>query len=160
VADEETDLFGDPIKRRDGKRGRPAHRFSQEIDNKISMLLALGWSNERIANACHFSVPTLRRYYFSTLKKRDVQRDRLDAWRFEQAFRSASQGVVGGMRLLDQMIEKNDTMQAAARLRDDPEPPEPTVIGAKERARRDAAAAIEGNGSDWGDDLKPDSGLH
>jgi len=156
VADDDFDLFGDPVRRSDGRRGRPAHRFSQEIDNKIKMLLALGWSNERIARGCRMSVPTLRKYYFSALTVRDAQRDRLDAWRFGQAFAAAGAGNVGAMRLLDQMIQRNDTMQAAARLRD---AEKPEAVGVKEQARRDADAAIDDGGT-WGDDLKPGGGVH
>ena len=159
MADEEFDLFGNPVRRSDGRRGRPAHRYALEIDNKIKLLLARGWSNERIAKRCKISVPTLKKYYFSTLKDRDFQRDALDAWRFEQAFEAAASGNVGGMRLLDQMIQRDDTMMAAARVRDDVED-KPEPVGVKEQARRGARDAIDGASDGWGDDLKPGGGLH
>ena len=53
------DLFGDPV-RVPGRRGRPQHVASQRNRDKVVMLLALGWSNDRIANALVVSLPTLR----------------------------------------------------------------------------------------------------
>jgi len=110
------DLFGDPVRHPSGRRGRPAHRYSQENANKIMMLLALGWGKERIANACHISVPTLNKHYFSILKTRDMQRDRLVAWQFQKLAAQVEKGNVGAMRELNRMIEKNDQMNASAFL--------------------------------------------
>lgn len=158
MAEDEFDLFGDPCRLPNGKRGRPAHRPSQHYENKIKMLLALGWSNERIANACDISVPTLRKHYFSVLKQRNGQRDRLDARRFEQAFEAAQSGNVGAMRLLEQMITKSDLMLQTRRFEGESTAEEPStaksVKGKKERRQEEAKDAVAGN-SDWGDDLKP-----
>lgn len=120
------------------------------------MLLALGWSNERIANAIHCSVPTLRKHYFSELKRRDMQRDRFDAWRLEKVMEQAEAGNVGAQRLLNQMVEKNDMMLAAARMRDAGGDDDEARLGKKERARREAQALAERNDVDgWGGDLSP-----
>lgn len=158
MADEKFDLFGDPCRLPNGKRGRPAHRPSQHYENKIKMLLALGWSNERIANACNISVPTLRKHYFSVLKQRGGQRDRLDARRFEQAFEAAQSGNVGAMRLMDQMITKNDLMLQTRRFEgeapSDKQQKAAPPKGKKEQRQEEAKDAVAGN-SDWGDDLKP-----
>lgn len=150
------DLFGDPCTLPSGRRGRPSHRPSQEYANKISMLLALGWSQERIANACHISKPTLRKHYFALLKTRDIQRDRLDAVRFMQAYGQADKGNVGAMRLLGQMIEKNDMMHAAAKLTDaqGDQTDRQERIGKKEAERRAASDLTKGE-SDWGDLTSP-----
>ncbi|GAA6190881.1 resolvase [Phaeobacter sp. NW0010-22] len=160
MSDEDFDLFGDPVRLPSGKRGRPAHQPTQKNRNKIITLLALGWSNERISNALHCSVPTLKRYYFSELKLRDMQRDRLDAWRFEKVIEQADNGNIGAHRLLDRMIEKSDLMLAAARLRDaQGKPAKGKVLGKKEQANQSARDVAEGgSGSSWGNDLKP--GLH
>lgn len=156
MADEEFDLFGDPVRLPNGKRGRPAHQPTQKLRNKVMALLALGWSNERIANAIHCSVPTLKRYYFSELKRRSMQRDRLDAWRFEQALEQAKAGNVGAQRLLDQLIEKNDRKLQAARMRDFQEKPKQEKLGKKEMERRQAEKIAKGDGTeDWDDLLKP-----
>ena len=73
------DLFGDPISRNHGKRGRPEHVPCKENVNKIMLLLAQGWTNERIAGALGITPPTLRRHYFSVLKTREVARDRVES---------------------------------------------------------------------------------
>ncbi|OWU80441.1 helix-turn-helix domain containing protein [Phaeobacter sp. 22II1-1F12B] len=160
MSDEQFDLFGDPVRLPSGKRGRPAHQPDQKNRNKVMMLLALGWSKDRIANAIHCSVPTLNRYYFSELKARSLQRDRLDAWRFEKVMAQAETGNVGAQRLLNQMIEKNDMMQTAAQIRDaQRKPGKSKPIGKKEQERQDAGRVADGGSDDgWGDDLKP--GLH
>lgn len=111
------DLFGDPVRLASGRRGRPAHVATQENRNKVMMLVAMGWSNDRIGAALHVSQPTLRRYYFSELKARQVQRDRMDAQRLMTVWKSASGGNVGAMRLFNQMLEKNDQMNIEAELR-------------------------------------------
>lgn len=160
MADEEFDLFGDPVRLPNGKRGRPAHVACQKNRNKVIMLLALGWSNERIAAALHVSQPTLRRHYFSELKLRMIQRDRLDAYRFEKALEAVEGGNVGAMRLLGQMIQKNDLM---LNTRTSPSEKKPASskksepVGKKEAEKQAAIDIIRGNGDDdgWGDDLKP-----
>jgi hypothetical protein len=77
--DEILDLFGDPVPANWGQRGRPEHIPTQKNRNRVSMLVALGWSNKRIAAALFVTLPTLRKHYFSELKFRDVARDRLNA---------------------------------------------------------------------------------
>jgi len=151
----EFDLFGDPVRLPSGLRGRPAHRPSQENRNKVMMLLAMGWSVERIAGAMHISQPSLRKHYFSELKARHIQRDRYDATRLMQVWRQCEAGNVGAMRLMEQLTQRNDAMLAAARVRRDDADDKPEPIGKKEAARRAAAAATESGGA-WGDLLKPD----
>lgn len=73
------DLFGDPVPSNWGERGRPEHVPSQQNRNRVSLLVALGWSNARIASALFITQPTLRKHYFSELKYREVSRDRLVA---------------------------------------------------------------------------------
>ncbi len=43
-------------------------RRSRANRDKVSLLLALGWSNVRIANAVGISAPTLRKCYRAELK--------------------------------------------------------------------------------------------
>lgn len=160
MSDEQFDLFGDPVRLPSGKRGRPAHQSTQKKRNKVMMLLALGWSNERIANALHCTPPTLRKHYFSELKRRDLQRDRLDSWRFEKVLEQADAGNVGAQRLLNQMLEKNDLMFAAARLREaQTGSPVSAPLGKKALELKAAGTVAEGGTDEtWGNDLRP--GLH
>ncbi len=84
-----------------------------------------------------------------------MQRDRLDAKRFELVFEQAESGNVGAQRLLNQMIEKNDMMSAAARLRDAQGEGDAHQPQGKKAQERKAARDVSGGESGWGDDLKP-----
>lgn len=132
---ESFDLFGDPVPEGRGLPGRPRHVATQQNRNKVSMLLALGWSNERIAAGLAISPPTLRRNYFRELKSREVARDRLDAARVMQIWTQAEAGNVGAMRELGKFIERNDLMLYGQTQKPvvEPAPKEPR-LGKKEQA--------------------------
>lgn len=155
------DLFGNPSRPGKGQRGRPPFEATQKDRNKVKLLLALGWGNQRIANALAISLATLKRYFRSELKEREMMRDRLEARRIEQAWELADTGNAGGMRQLDRLIEKNDLAGLDRRMRaaqnsDDGEADEDTSarrMGKKEAAKE--AAKTAGEGSDWGSDLLP-----
>ncbi|MEH6391129.1 MAG: hypothetical protein V7763_05690 [Sulfitobacter sp.] len=80
-------------------------------------------------------------------------RDRLVARQFEIALEQANAGNMTALKLLDQMMDKNDRMYAERRLeraqRDD-DPKE--KMGKKERAAIEAKEASESD--NWGDDLQ------
>ncbi|MGA0561709.1 hypothetical protein ACO2RV_04610 [Ancylobacter sp. VNQ12] len=128
---EEFDLFGMPILPRGETRGRPKHAASLENRNRVNMLLALGWSNDRIAGALGITLPTFRKHYFSELKYRAVARDRLDMRRAELLWRQVEGGNVGAMREFGRLVEKNDTMRAEREMAERPPPPQPERLGKK-----------------------------
>jgi hypothetical protein len=105
------DLFGHPVREGFGQRGRPPYAPTEKDRNKIKLLLALGWANQRIANGVGISLATMKRYFRAELKVRDAMRDRLDARRFEIAMDQANAGNVTALRELTAMIEKNDRMR-------------------------------------------------
>ena len=105
------DLFGEPIPANWGCRGRPEHIASQQNRNRVSMLVALGWSNGRIAKALYVTIPTLRKHYFSELKFREVARDRLNATMATKLWELAMSGNVAAMREFRDFLEKNDLME-------------------------------------------------
>nr|WP_276548939.1 hypothetical protein [Bradyrhizobium elkanii] len=74
------------------------------------MLLACGWSNERIAAALRVTMPTLRKHYFSELKYRDVARDRLDASLLMRAWDGVQKGNVSAIRMFGHLLDRNDLM--------------------------------------------------
>ncbi|RUM97906.1 hypothetical protein EET67_09830 [Pseudaminobacter arsenicus] len=117
------DLFGQPVREGYGKRGRPPYEPTEKDRNKIKLLLALGWANQRVANALDISPATLKRYFRAELKERDAMRDRLDARRFEIAMEQANAGNVTALRELGAMIDRNDRMEVertmGSRPRDD-----------------------------------------
>ncbi|MEE2860853.1 MAG: hypothetical protein VYB46_08585 [Pseudomonadota bacterium] len=106
------DLFGNPVEAKSGKPGRPRKEATLEDRNKVKMLLAVGWSNDRIASVLHMSLPTFRRLFFQELKFRAVARDMLDARRLELAVKAAGAGNVGAMRQVDRLVEMFDRMEA------------------------------------------------
>lgn len=104
------DLFGDPVRANMGGRGRPAHLRTQENRNKVSLLLAFGWNNERIARALRIDEKTLRKHYFLELAFRDEQRDRMDASLADRLWRQVESGNVTAMKEFRKLVEKNDLM--------------------------------------------------
>lgn len=105
------DLFGDAVPANWGERGRPEHIATQQNRNRVSMLVALGWSNKRIAAALFVTQPTLRKHYFSELRFRDVARDRLDAEVAMKLWEQVQTGNVGGIKEFRKLLERNDLMQ-------------------------------------------------
>jgi hypothetical protein len=152
---ENFDLFGQPIPDWKGKRGRPPYEPDEKDRNKVKLLLALGWSIERIGNAIGRSGATVKRYFRSELKDRDAMRDRLDARRFELMMEQANAGKVAALKELEKMIERSDAMRIDQRLRQTAAPvtEKQEKIGKKEAAR--AAAKEAGKNSSWGNDLLP-----
>lgn len=138
------DLFGDPVPDGWGKRGRPEHIKTQQTRNKVIMLLALGWNNERIAKAIGITPPTLRKAYGRELKLRDEQRDRLTAAVAMRLWQGIQDGNVAAIREFNAFLERNDLM-----LYGQTEPPapkeKPVKLGKKDQALLDAGAPDTGS---------------
>lgn len=116
MAEGKFDLFGNPVRANKGERGRPAFERTERNANKVKLLLAMGWSNGRIANAIECSLATLKRYFRAELAAGDAMRDRLDAERLMLVAEKASEGVIGAHRVLQEMIDRNDRMEAERRI--------------------------------------------
>ncbi|RJE87970.1 resolvase [Paracoccus onubensis] len=167
-------LWGDPVYRVSRVRGRPPFEWTEENSFKVSMLLAAGWTNTRIAGTIldprtgkSISVPTLKRYFRAELTQRDHARDQLVAKQLMVAADQAFAGNVGAMRLLDQLMAKNDQRLAASKMTqpdagddDGEEDAKPTsrYVGKGELSRKKANALASGEEqSDWGSLLRPGS---
>lgn len=133
--DEVVDLFGDPVPEGWGRRGRPAHIPTQQNRCKVSMLLAMGWSNERIANALAVTAPTLRKHYFRELKLRGLARDRLDARLAMLLWAQFEAGNVAAGKEFVRLLERNDLMLYGGGA-----PAKTPPLGKKEQALADAQA--------------------
>jgi P27 family predicted phage terminase small subunit len=105
------DLFGDLVPENWGERGRPAHIATQENRNRVSMLLAFGWSNERIAGAIGVTTPTLRKCYKAELKIREAARDRLEARTAMLLWEQFQGGNPSAGREFRKLLERNDLMR-------------------------------------------------
>lgn len=156
------DLFGNPVRAGKGGRGRPPFEATEKERNKVKLLLSVGWSNQRIANALAVSLATLKRYFRAELKVRDQMQDRMEAARLQRAYDLADGGNVGAMRQLDRLIEKQHLAGIAKRIGaaqtgaddDDSEEAAPRrKLGKKEAAQN--AAKTAGEDSEWGSDLLP-----
>lgn len=110
------DLFGHPIVERSAGPGRPPYVPTEKDRNKVKLLLALGWSIQRIANGVGVSPATLKRYFRAELKSRDAMRDRLEARRLEIAMEQANEGNIAALKALGLLIERNDRMEAERSL--------------------------------------------
>lgn len=104
------DLLGDPIPANHGRRGRPQHVPTTRNRNRVSMLVAMGWSNERIAGALDCTLPTLRKYYFSELRLRAVARDRINSEVLMKLWEGVQAGSVSAIRQFRAEVEHNDLM--------------------------------------------------
>lgn len=142
------DLFGDVTTMPSGRRGRPAHRWSQNAENRVTLGLAMGYSDAEIAKGLGISPPTLRKYYFSALQRRDMQRLRFEMWRAEVLAEQANAGNTGALKELGKILEKRDRHIASEKLKAGDEAAAP--IGKKQQRQADAQAAVQGD-----DLLKP-----
>ena len=152
MSDEVFDLFGDPVPPNWGERGRPQHVPTQQNRNRVSLLVALGWSVPRIAAALYVTAPTLRKHYFSELKFAQVARDRLVAQLGMKLLEGVNAGNVSAIREFQKYLDKNDLMlygQAAPQPRKPgaEKPAKPPKLGKKE------AAVIEAHTPDQGTPL-------
>ena len=150
----EIDLFGNPVRAGHGAKGRPRYEPTQKDHNKVKLLLAMGWGNQRIANALSVSLATLKRYFRADLKVRDIQRDQLDARRYEVVAEAALvDRNVGALKLFGTMLEASDRFHIERRMTEaqDEKPETAQRVGKKDAAS--AAAAEAGSGTEWGDDL-------
>jgi hypothetical protein len=127
------DLFGEPVPANWGERGRPQHIPTQQNRNRVSMLVAWGWSNKRIAAALYVTLPTLRKHYFSELKFREVARDRLLATMGTKYLELLLAGNVAAGKALTELTEKNDLMLYGQTERP-PAPVKAPKLGKKEAA--------------------------
>jgi hypothetical protein len=158
--DEIFDLFGDPVPSNWGGRGRPQHIPTQQNRNRVSMLVALGWSNERIAAALYVTQPTLRKHYFSELRFREVARDRLEAGVAMKLWEGVQSGSVSAIRAFRDFVDRNDLMlygHTAKPAESAAMPAKPAKLGKKEAAA--LAAQNPDRGSVLGDLVARRQGL-
>ena len=142
------DLFGDPVPANWGRRGRPEHVPTQQNRNRVSMLVALGWSNPRIAAALYVTGPTLRKHYFSELKYREVARDRLEANIAIKLWEGVQAGNIAAIKEFRAMVERYDLMLYGQASPPAEKPKEPK-LGKKELAL--AAAQSPDTGTTLGE---------
>lgn len=147
------DLFGDPVPEGRGRPGRASHVATVENRNKVKMLLAVGWADDRIAGVIGVTIKTLRKHYSRELVARVVCRDRLEARRLEVLWRQGCDGNVAAMREFGRLIEAQDVAGADEEIR---RPVARTPEGKKAAAMREAREELASDEPDsWGALLPP-----
>jgi len=101
-----------------------------ENRNKVTLLLALGWSNLRIANALGIWPQALRKHYSPILKKRAEQRDRMDA-----AIASTGKAFI-------EFVARNDRMEIEREMAGQPQTERLGKKQLDERRAKDADADL------------------
>jgi len=117
----------------------PADKTGVELD----LLLSLGWNEKRIANVLGCTLKELRTKYRGELRSVDAARDRLNARMVTRLWMLVEDGNIAALREL-QRIWANGDLVDTPRLK---------PVGKKQIAA--IVARTAGEGSEWGDDLKP-----
>lgn len=110
------DLFGDPIQLDREARGRPEHKWTKENSNKVLLVFARGLSEKEAATAIGVSVPTLRKHYFSEVRKRKEARLRMEMTQLSRLNDAAAEGNVTAEKELFKRLDKGHLEQAADRV--------------------------------------------
>lgn len=137
MAEFEFDLLGDPIPEGRGRRGRPEHIPTEEKRKTVKLLLAFGWTMERVAAAMNCTPPTLRKHYFRELKVREEMRARLEGALLTRLMQEAEGGNVGAIEKMFKRLERADAKAAADRAANPTRQSKPK-LGKKEQRREDA----------------------
>lgn len=136
-------------------RGRPAFNPTRAMRISVERMLACGDSQETIAKALGIDDGTLRKHFADEICTGAARRRR-------QVVDAIFEGVAAGNAGLIRRAEEI-TRAAAAQdtARNSPEKPGAPAVDrrGKKEIRRDQAATA-GEGSPWGDDLKPLPGAH
>lgn len=140
---EDFDLFGNAYVAEPPRRGRPEHVVTKKNRNRVSMLVALGWTNQRIAPVLGITLPTLRKHYFFELRQREAARDKLEARRLEMAWQLAEAGNVAALREFGRLLDRNDLMVAEAKFAGETSPKREPDQKPKGKKDLDRARALE-----------------
>jgi len=90
------------------KVGRPSHNPTEITRRRVTMLVAFGWSNPRIAAVLDTNSETLRKHYGAELKQRGTARDRLNTMIAEKFWELFSKGNVRAGCEFREMVEQGD----------------------------------------------------
>jgi len=134
----ERDLLGDPVTLVKNRWGRPTFAKTKENQRVVSMLVARGWTQLRIARYIGCDEKTLRKHFSREL---DEGRDLIEGLAMEILVNK----MVGGDRQsVNKVLELIDKGKAAVL----PKEPKAPKLGKKEQAKLDAAKGHEN--SSWG----------
>ena len=137
----ELDLFGQPVLPIKDRRGRPAYAKSTENQRLVALLIARGWTQQRVADYLGCDHKTLRKHF-----SRELQRgaDIIEAEALQVCYAKMRQG---NSAAIGRMFDLIDQGKAAP-----PQPKEdkPEPLGKKERLTMEAGEPT----GDWGNLLQ------
>ncbi len=113
-----------------------------ENRNKVTLLLALGWSNLRIANALGIWPQALRKHYSPILKKRAEQRDRMDAAIASTYWKQFQEGSTAAGKAFIEFVARNDRMEIEREMAGQPQTERLGKKQLDERRAKDADADL------------------
>ncbi len=131
-----------------GSPGRPPFKPTTAQRRQVEELVSCGMSPPDIARALGIARETLRKHFADELAE-GLARRRAEV--IALLYKSARKGNVSAQKALD--LATSRAVAQAAFVEDPDAAPRPLKLGKKEQAQLDAATA--GEGSEWGDDLKP-----
>jgi hypothetical protein len=137
------DLFGDPVPRSRGKRGRPPHVPSTESRHFVTIALVCGRSDAEIAAALRITERTLQRHYFHELGDRHTARMKTEMKLWAHIVKGVEAGSVAAMALLSKKLERVEHQELAQRAAHTPKRAAAEKPG-KKASRQAAAEGIAG----------------
>lgn len=132
------DLLGDPIPEGFGKRGKPPHVVTDEKRKVVIQLAAFDYSVEEIAAALGITKPTLRKYYFFELKKKDDARLIVKAKALAHLMEQVEAGNVSAISKYLDRLDKHERKVLAEQMASS-KPEKKGYVGKKQQAKDDAA---------------------
>lgn len=134
------------------KIGRPLFKVTPRLKTQVERRIAAGWKQSDIAAEIGISIPTLALHFEAELSHGHAKR-RGEA--LDLLWKSARAGNVSAQKAL---VALQMTGDPAAPVEAKPSPERSIKLGKKEIAKQQAESA--GEGTEWGSDLDPSSGLN
>ena len=144
ISDGEVDLFGLPVLPEKG-RGRPAHVWTRENSDLISLLFACGRSPTEVAHVLGITKPTFYKHYFNEISRAGLAPLMMRGRQLVRLNKLAEAGNVAAEKALAGLIQSEQIRTAADRVSDRGKgkakpAAEAGRIGKKEQAKQDAQA--------------------
>lgn len=136
-----TDLFGAPVPRSRGGRGKPPHVPSPENRRYVQLSLACGFDEAEIAAGLRITTKTLNRHYFHELAGKRSARQLLEMKNLSAIVSQVEAGKTSAMSLLDKKLKRMEQDELSARYAQ--RPPREPKLGKKE-ARKAEAEGVTG----------------
>jgi hypothetical protein len=135
-------MFGLPLLPEKG-RGRPAHVWTAENSNKVSLLFACGHKSADIARVLGITKPTFYKHYFNEIARAGHAPLMMKARQLERLNQAAEGGNVAAEKALAGMIQAEQVRTLGEKIKDrgrSEGAPSPR-LGKKEAAKEAAANA-------------------